>query len=1329
MRLDLNASEYAGEPDDLLIKTSILDSSTIIVKRYFESSGVTRTIESFTFSDGVTWSAADIHAMMPVNRLSDAADFGINGFAWNDLIDAKGGNDLVFGRGGDDRIIGGAGDDTLYGNQGSDTLVGGMGADRLYGDSSFTTGEDGNDLLEGDAGADTLEGAGGNDTISGGSGDDRLVGGTGDDTYLLDLASGFDRIEDAAGVDTVVFGTGIASSRIGLFADGKDLVVTIDQTAVQSRIVNHFGGSALELIRFADGSTWDSSTIKMRTTIGTANSMVGTSANNSFVVDHGEDTITEGANQGVDSVTSSVSYVLPSNVENLTLTGFVNLTGTGNALDNVIVGNAGNNLIDGLGGYDTLRGGAGDDVYVIDPRYDTVAELSGQGVDTVLTEWDYVLPDNVENLTVNTRWFRSISLTGNGMANVITIPYAGISGSELDGAGGADTMIAYDTGTIFHVDEAGDVLLGTPGHVVSSLDWTLAPGWQDLVLIGSADHGVGNAGANELVGSSNPDRLEGLDGDDTFRAAQGFWSKQSTLYYDSTGPDTLVGGRGSDWYDIDWYDAAHDTVVELPGEGIDTVAVQGSTRTYDLAEFDNVENLVLSGGGDSSLRGNSNANRLIGNDGNNLLEGGAGNDVLQDQQSASSLRYDADTLLGGDGADDLWSRSGRDLIDPGTGDDTISLDAGSEATLLFRRGSGADQVYASPISGYGERRVAMGSDIRPADLVLTRDGKSLAIGLRSAPSDTLTWIGFYADESTSLLAGSLTAIDFADGFSLSAAQLALRQGRAAPDLATSGDDVLLGGAAPDVLSGLAGNDLIDGSDGADDLRGGPGNDTLYGGQGDDIYRYERGDGVDLLVDGRGDADMLLLGNGIAPADVTVSFTDQVELNIYDALTLQLSHGTEALIVGKQGELPAIDSVRFADGTVWSAAMLVDMATRINGTAGADSIIGTDRNDRIFGLAGNDTLRGGYGDDQIDGGTGSDQMRGEHGDDTYLVDSTGDLVIEDAGRGFDSIYSSVSFTLGSNVEYLQLTGTASINATGNSASEWLGGNSGSNIIDGAGGADTMSGGAGNDSYKVDSALDVVVESFNEGLDLVTSTVNHTLAPHVENLTLSGTNALNGFGNELANLLTGNSGNNRLEGGAGDDTLDGGAGNDVMVGGTGNDRYLVGTGDSISESSGQGVDTVVTALAWTLADHFENLSLTGSGKVRGTGNALDNWLVGNSGGNELIGLAGRDTLDGGAGSDTLRGGAGDDVFYVDATGDSVVENANEGTDEVIASVGLDARQQPRTPDADRHIGSEGHRECPGQSPDGKCRGECPHGLGRRRHTRWRKRERHTGRRRRR
>jgi Ca2+-binding RTX toxin-like protein len=195
------------------------------------------------------------------------------------------------------------------------------------------------------------------------------------------------------------------------------------------------------------------------------------------------------------------------------------------------------------------------------------------------------------------------------------------------------------------------------------------------------------------------------------------------------------------------------------------------------------------------------------------------------------------------------------------------------------------------------------------------------------------------------------------------------------------------------------------------------------------------------------------------------------------------------------------------------------------------------------------------------------MSGGFGNDTYVVDITSDQVHEGPESGNDTVRSSVSWTLGANVENLTLIGSSNINGTGNTLDNLIIGNSGRNTLtggagndwlDGGANRDTLVGGTGDDTYVVDQGNDSITENANEGIDTVRSTLAWTLDSNFENLTLLGTTNINGTGNALANVLTGNSGNNTLTGNAGNDTLDGQAGADTLVGGTGNDTYLLGRG---------------------------------------------------------------------------------------------------------------------------------------------------------------------------
>ncbi|MBV8687026.1 MAG: M10 family metallopeptidase C-terminal domain-containing protein [Alphaproteobacteria bacterium] len=358
----------------------------------------------------------------------------------------------------------------------------------------------------------------------------------------------------------------------------------------------------------------------------------------------------------------------------------------------------------------------------------------------------------------------------------------------------------------------------------------------------------------------------------------------------------------------------------------------------------------------------------------------------------------------------------------------------------------------------------------------------------------------------------------------------------------------------------------------------------------------------------------------------------------------------------------------------------DVDNVLTGNAGDDVLTGNAGNDTLFGGVGADKLNGGTGNDLLDGGAGADQMTGGTGDDSYVVDDAGDLVTENAGEGVDRVTASISYALAANVENLILAGAAA-NGTGNeldnaitgnelanvltggAGNDTLIGNGGDDVLDGGLGADQMTGGTGNDAYVVDDAGDVVVEQAGQGIDQVSSSISYTLGDNVENLILTGGAVAGGgngldnviTGNELANTLTGGAGNDTLYGLGGNDDLDGGAGADKMVGGSGNDTYHVDNGgDLVVELGGEGTDTVISAINYTLPDNVENLVLSGSA-ADAWGNALDNVLTGDALSNHLYGGAGADRLIGGDGLDYLTGGSGNDVFVAEIGGGKIGSKA--------------------------------------------------------------------------
>jgi len=411
----------------------------------------------------------------------------------------------------------------------------------------------------------------------------------------------------------------------------------------------------------------------------------------------------------------------------------------------------------------------------------------------------------------------------------------------------------------------------------------------------------------------------------------------------------------------------------------------------------------------------------------------------------------------------------------------------------------------------------------------------------------------------------------------------------------TGIENLIGSSLNDSLIGDIKNNVLNGGAGNDRLNGGAGADSLIGGLGDDIYTVDNAD--DVITEN--------LGEGIDKINSSVTYT--------------LSANVENLtLMG---------------------------ALAINGT-------GNDLANSLAGNAAINVLNGGAGNDTLNGGAGADSLIGGLGDDIYTVDNVDDVITENLGEGIDKVNSSVTYTLLANVENLTLSGTSTIDGTGNdlansitgnAAINVLNGGAGNDILNGGAGADSLIGGLGNDIYTVDNVDDVITENLGEGIDKINSSVTYTLSANVESLTLMGALAIDGTGNDLANNITGNAAINVLNGGAGNDILNGGAGADSLIGGLGNDIYTVDNeGDAITENLSEGIDKVNSSVTYTLLANVENLTLSGTSTINGTGNDLANVIIGNTAANQLDGGLGDDTLDGGLGNNILTSGAGYDSF---------------------------------------------------------------------------------------
>ncbi|MEO6279813.1 PA14 domain-containing protein [Roseateles sp.] len=1203
--------------------------------------------------------------------LTGGADIDATGNAQANLLIGNGGNNLLDGRAGADQMAGGAGDDIYIVDNVGDTVTEnvGEGNDSVRASISHVLGANVENLqLTGSGDLDAtgneldnvLIGNGGNNVLDGKAGADAMAGGAGDDTYHVDNAG--DTVSEAVGEGyDRVFAS--VSFRLGENIEDLTLTGSANINATGNSSANRLTGNAGNNV--LDGGAG-------------ADQMAGGAGDDIYVVDNAGDTVTENVGEGTDTVRSSISFVLGANLENLVLAGTANIDATGNTLDNVITGNAGNNTLDGGAGADTMAGGAGNDTYLVDNLGDTVTEAAGEGTDVVRSSVSFTLGANIENLVL--LGAANIDGSGNELANQIT----GNSGNNtLDGGAGADAMAGGSGDDLYIVDDLGDTVTEFSGQgtdtVRSSVSFALGANIERLVLTGTGDiNAIGNELDNTLTGNVANNLLDG-----------------------GQGADTMAGGGGNDTYVVD---NAGDVVTENAGEGVDTVR---SSVSYALGA--NLENLVLTGTGNLSATGNELDNTITGNAGANLIDGGAGADRMAGGagddiyivdnlgdtvtesvgegtdlvRSSVSFTLGANVenlvLLGGadiDGtgnaqANQLTGNSGNNVLDGGTGADVMTGGLGDDTYVVDNAG---DQVIEASGEGTDTVRSSISYTLGATleNLVLTGTGNISGTGNAGANSitgnaaanvidggagaDTLAGGG--GDDTYSIdNSGDVVVEDVGAGTDTEISSISRVLEANVENLILTGTANLngTGNELANQITGNAGNNVIDGGAGADLMAGGAGDDTYVVDDSGDQVVENPGDGTDTVRSGASFAlganiENLIL-TGTASVDGSGNELDNTITGNSGANVLDGGVGADRLLGGAGNDTYVIDDV--GDLVTENAGEGTDtVRSAITYTLGANLenlvLTGTDPINAT-GNAANNQITGNGGSNVIDGGLGADTMTGGAGNDTFFVDNAGDIAIESAGEGVDLVRSSVNFTLGANVENLILTGSNDLNGTGNAQANVITGNSGANVLDGGTGADQLIGGVGDDSYVVDNSSDSVTENTAEGYDTVLSSVTWTLGANLEALTLTGSNNINGTGNDLANLLTGNAGNN---------VLDGGLGADTMVGGSGNDSYGVdNAGDLVTESAGEGSDTVLASISYVLGNEVENLTLTGSANLNGTGNALDNVITGNSGNN---------TLDGGAGADRLVGGAGNDSYLVDSSDDTVVESAGGGTDTVTASL---------------------------------------------------------------
>lgn len=1187
-----NFDPIAGRRDVVQLTAGISPNDVVLSisgrELYLTIKGTTDVI---IFGDGVNSHGINENYMVNEIRFADGTVWDVAKMTAV-VLGGSDTDDLIAGFDSADNITGQAGDDTISGFAGNDVIDGG----------------DGNDYLDGGEGDDTLDGGAGDDEFAGQEGNDTIIWGkgSGNDTIFTNETTGEGSI---FGSDVVKIKSGTSPADVKVVRYGQHLTLVI--AGGTSLFLNNIllrDKPDVSRVIFEDGTTWDIEQLKMLSFGGnnnaqTINGFAGDDVIHAF---GGNDTIY--GLDGNDSLFGDDGY-------------------------DTLYGGAGNDILDAGAGGGYLTGGQGDDVYLWGVGDGQVAILNAGN-----------LPQDIDSLHIKAGMSPVQTIVRNG--NIYGIPGFSLAidhfpanGVSGDGVGVENAMeVRFADGTIWAASSLRD---------------------------------------RSLLGSDGKDLIYGFSTDDVINAGDG--------------PDEIRGKLGND-------------------------TINGQA-------------------GDDFLLGDDGNDIIDGGDGGDGLRGGAGNDVL----------------IGGAGNDYLYGEDGDDTLDGGAGDDHLFGDGGID-TYLWGKGSGKDEISTGePTTGVKDSLIIK-AGLTPTDLVLQKDGQHLIIKVKDTTDELLVYMYFttdmslqeirFTDDTTVWTLAQIldltrvnrapvytNSIDFqvvyerdlldfvvpenilvdpdvGDVLTYTAMQA---DGTALPSWLTFDPasrrftgtaPFVLEGPSPDLLIMVTATDNAGASTGvsfpiylrttrylgtqdadylnADDndntllsfggddtLDGGAGADSMSGGAGNDTY----------LVENIGDTVIENVNEGIdlVQSSVTYTLNDNVEkLTLLNTTAINATGNALVNTLTGNSGANVLDGGAGVDTMIGGAGndtYIVDISLDIVTEAangGTDLVLSS----ASYTLASNvekltltgtatingtgnsavNTITGNSGNNVLDGGAGIDTLIGGAGDDTYVIDTASDIITELANAGTDTVLSAVNYTLGasSNLENLALTGTAAT-GTGNALANIITGNSAANTLDGGTGIDTLIGGAGNDTYLVDNTSDVVAELASEGTDLVKASVTYTLSANLENLTLTGTTAINGTGNSSINTLTGNTGNN---------ILDGGAGIDTMIGGTGNDTYVVdNTADIVTEAASAGTDLVQSSATYTLSSNVENLTLTGSADINGTGNTVANILIGNAGNN---------TLNGGTGADAMTGGAGNDIYVVDNAGDVVTEVAAQGSDQVQSSV---------------------------------------------------------------
>lgn len=946
-------TELQRVSNDLILKYSTADQLT--VSNYFSSAEY--HIEQFIFADGVSWDDEAIKARV-MTMGTVGTDYIVGYDDGTNRIFGFDGNDILFGSGKGDSIEGGNGNDSIYGGAGNDILLGG----------------DGDDLL---------------DT---GIGNDVMDGGSGNDTYLLDIG-GTDRIFESGGGFDVAQLSYVASTKItAVERRVNDLELSYGEAA-QLTISNYFGNASfcIEKFSFADGVSWDDTTIKARVmTIGTGDADLITglydSTNRIFGFD-GNDILYGGSKDdqldGGNGDDSLYGYA-----GNNTLTGGMGndsiYSGAGN---DSLLGGHGDDLLDAGTGNDVMDGGSGNDTYIL--------HAAGVGQISIVNDSDKIQ-----------------------FADVASNDITAIERNVLD--------------LVLKYGESGQLTVKNyfaAGAYSRIEQFTFSDGmrWKDVkVGMEGNDSLVGDAGNNVFIGSTADEHMAGGSGNDTYFFSKGDGIDRINDFDEKSGNHDMVQflnvssieitnlqrlsndlvfhyGTSDQLIVSNYFEDKNNQIEKFNfsdgvswDEAVINSKVVTAGKTSDLYQWGYHDDMNL-------LSGSEGGDVLVGSLLDDLMEGGDGDDNL-------SGKAGHDLLVGGAGDDILFGGDDSDVLEGGAGNDLLGGGSGSDL-YLFASGDGSDSIGDFDTTTGNHDKVLF-ADMASTEInSLQKLNNDLVISF--GKSDQLTVSNYFTDPNY-----QIEEFSFGDGISWDDAAIKAR----VMMLGTAASDAIRGlTMSTNRIAGLDGNDALYGGVLDDVLDGGKGNDYLSGSSGNDTYLFAKGDGIDSISES---------GSRTSNSD-TIKFTD---ISAGEVTALQRSGNNLVIQYGSSDQITVdsyfydeayeVEQFVFSDGEVWDGAAFNARIMTI-GTSNIDIIFGyADATNHLAGNDGNDLLSGGNGNDVIEGGNGNDFIFGGAGNDEILTGEGFDVIAFNRGHGHDTVVDSSgqdnTLSLGKGISSADLT---------------------------------------------------------------------------------------------------------------------------------------------------------------------------------------------------------------------------------------------------------------------------------------------------------------------